>query len=192
VALGGAAEHYGIEPDLATFGKVLGGGLPCGAFAGKAAVMEQLAPNGPTYHAGTLSGNPLAMAAGLATVRALQDKSVFALLERRGAALAAGVERAIAAGGWPVRLVREGSLFWFSFAGGEPPRRDDRIPAHAAKRYARLFHACLRAGVHLAPSAYEVGFLSAAHGDAEIGGAVDVFARALASAHADADRREER
>lgn len=179
VALGGAAELYDLRPDLAAFGKILGGGLPCGAFGGGAACMEQLAPNGPTYHAGTLSGNPLAMAAGLATIRALTDRSAYATLETRGARLERAVAAAVHEGGWPVRLVRQGSLFWFSFGGGEAVRRPDRIAPDAAARYARFFHGCLRRGVNLAPSAFEVGFLSLAHGEAEIDQAATVFAAAL-------------
>ena len=188
VARGGAAEMYGLQPDLATFGKILGGGLPCGAFAGPARLLEQLAPNGRTYHAGTLSGNPLAMAAGAAMLAAVADGAVYHQLEARGAQLQDGVERAIADHGWPVRFVRLGSLFWLVFGADGPVRRPDRIPAGAAQRYARFFHACLARGVWLAPSAFEVGFLSAAHGDAEIREAIDVFTGALGEAFAGGSR----
>jgi glutamate-1-semialdehyde 2,1-aminomutase len=182
VARGGAAAHYGVRPDLVAFGKILGGGLPCAAFGGPAEVMSHLAPLGKAYHAGTLSGNPLAMAAGLAQVSALQDGSVHARLEQLGRRLQDGVERRIAEGALPVRMVRQGSLFWFSFSPDAPPRRADRIPASCAEPYAKFFHACLQRGVHLAPSAYEVGFLSTALTDADIDRAVEVFSASLREA----------
>jgi glutamate-1-semialdehyde 2,1-aminomutase len=179
VALGGAAEYYDLRPDLATFGKILGGGLPCGAFAGPAACMEQLAPTGRTYHAGTLSGNPLAMAAGLATLRALQDRSAYRTLGSRSARLHAAMTAAIDANGWPVRLEVLGSLFWFAFGATATLRRPEQIDGGAAGRYRQFFHACLRRGVNLAPSAFEVGFLSTAHGESDIDAAVAVFTAAL-------------
>ncbi|MCB1134566.1 MAG: aminotransferase class III-fold pyridoxal phosphate-dependent enzyme, partial [Verrucomicrobiae bacterium] len=160
VAPGGAAALYGIEPDLVAFGKILGGGLPCAAFGGSAATMAHLAPLGKAYHAGTLSGNPLAMAAGKAQLAALRDGSAHARLEALGARLEAGVTAAIEAARLPVRMVRLGSLFWLSFSTDAPPRRADRIPASCADVYKRFFHGCLSRGVQLAPSAYEVGFLS--------------------------------
>jgi len=184
VGPGGAAAHYGIDPDLVAFGKILGGGLPCAAFGGTAEAMAHLAPLGKAYHAGTLSGNPLAMAAGLAQIGALQDGEVHAQLERLGARLQQGVEEVIAAHELPVRMVRLGSLFWFSFSSDEPPRRAADIPASCADVYAKFFHACLARGVHLAPSAYEVGFLSTAHTDDDIDRAVAVFGEALREAHA--------
>jgi glutamate-1-semialdehyde 2,1-aminomutase len=179
VAPGGAAQLYDLRPDLATFGKILGGGLPCGAFAGRAQLLEQLAPNGRTYHAGTLSGNPLAMAAGTAMLRSIEDGSVHRSLEARGAQLQAGMQQAIAAHRWPLRCERLGSLFWFVFGADAPVRRPDRIPPGGAERYARFFHACLARGVWMAPSAFEVGFLSAAHGEAEVAEAIAVFTDAL-------------
>ncbi|MEM7199645.1 MAG: glutamate-1-semialdehyde 2,1-aminomutase [Planctomycetota bacterium] len=184
VARGGAAELYGVEPDLVTFGKILGGGVPCGAFAGRSELMEQLAPNGPTYHAGTLSGNPLAMVAGLETIRALADGRVYGELEELGARMEEGVARIVRDGGFPVRLVREGSVFWLSFSADQPPRRADQIPEGAAEPYAKFFRGCLSRGVCLAPSAFEVGFLSAAHRPADIDETVDVFAAALRDAFA--------
>ena len=180
VALGGAAELYGIGPDLVTFGKVLGGGMPVGAFAGPAAAFARLAPLGPVYQAGTLSGNPVAMAAGLATLRVLQRESVIARLEVLGARLEKGIARVLDALQLPVAFVRQGSLFWFALGTREAPRRDDLVPADAASIYRRVHAACLRRGVYLAPSAYEVGFLSAAHSVADVDFAVDVFGAALA------------
>ncbi len=163
VARGGAAEHYGITPDLATFGKVIGGGLPVGAFGGRRDVMERLAPLGPVYQAGTLSGNPVAMAAGLAALDALEGRDAWRALEELGAALEARLAPVLAGAPFPARLVRVGSIFWMSLQEGEPPRRADRIDPAAAERYAGIFHGLLRRGVSIAPSAYEVGFLSLAH-----------------------------
>ena len=129
VARGGAAELYGIEPDLATFGKIIGGGLPVGAFGGKRAVMEQLAPLGPVYQAGTLSGNPLAMAAGLATLDAVEayrtdTSDAWTQLEALGAGLETRIAPQLQARGWS--LVRQGSIFWMSLQAGPPPRSAPR------------------------------------------------------------------
>lgn len=184
VAPGGAAELYGIEPDIVAFGKILGGGLPCAAFAGSEAAMGHLAPLGKAYHAGTLSGNPLAMAAGLAQIGDLQDGLVHQRLEELGARLEEGVVRSVRDAGHPAGMVRVGSLFWFHFGEGDAPRRADQIPAACAEPYARFFHACLERRVHLAPSAYEVGFLSAAHSDDDIDEAIRVFDAALKEAFA--------
>lgn len=163
VAPGGAAELYGIAPDLATFGKVVGGGLPVGAFGGGAALMANLAPEGAVYQAGTLSGNPVAMAAGLATLRALQRDNGWAELENKGVLLADLLSAALEGSPPAARVVRCGSIFWLTLQHGEAPRRADVIEPAAAQRYAPLFHALLRRGVYLAPSAFEAGFLSTAH-----------------------------
>ena len=163
VSRGGAAEHYGITPDLATFGKVIGGGLPVGAFGGRRDVMEKLAPLGPVYQAGTLSGNPVAMAAGLAALATLEERDAWTRLEALGAALEERLAPVLAAAPFPARLVRVGSIFWMSLQDGDPPRRADHIEDAAAERYAGIFHGLLRRGISIAPSAYEVGFLSLAH-----------------------------
>jgi len=161
LAPGGAAELLGITPDLATFGKVIGGGLPVGAFGGRRDLMEQLAPLGPVYQAGTLSGNPVAMAAGLATLAEVDRLNGFMRLEELGAALESRVAPLLEARGW--KFVRQGSIFWMSLQSGDPPRRADQIDAGAADRYREIFHGLLERGICLAPSAYEVGFLSLAH-----------------------------
>ncbi|MEC7724937.1 MAG: aminotransferase class III-fold pyridoxal phosphate-dependent enzyme, partial [Planctomycetota bacterium] len=161
---------------------ILGGGLPCAAFGGPEKVMSHLAPLGKAYHAGTLSGNPLAMAAGLAQISELADGQAHERLEALGQRLQHGVEKVLCDEDLPVRMVRVGSLFWFSFNKGEPPRRADQIPTSCAEPYAKFFHACLRRGVHLAPSAYEVGFLSTAHTEADIDRAIDVFTTSLREA----------
>ncbi|HEX9799830.1 MAG TPA: glutamate-1-semialdehyde 2,1-aminomutase [Thermoanaerobaculia bacterium] len=181
VARGGAAEVYGIEPDLATFGKILGGGMPVGAFGGSRRLLAHLAPLGGVYQAGTLSGNPVAMAAGVAALDVLERERAWERLERLGARLEAALAPVLAAAPVPACLVRFGSLFWLSLQAGDPPRRADAIDPRSAEVYTRLFHALLRRGVALAPSAYEVGFLSLAHREEH----VDRFASALAEAFAE-------
>jgi len=179
LARGGAAEHLGIAPDMATFGKVIGGGMPVGAFGGSRAVMGRLAPDGDAYQAGTLSGNPVAMAAGIATLDVLEREEGWRRLEALGAALERRLAPIIARAPQPLRLVRLGSLFWLCFHGGKgPPRAAVVLAPEAVQRFARLFHAMLDRGVYLPPSAYEVCFLSLAHGEEH----VEQFATALESA----------
>jgi glutamate-1-semialdehyde 2,1-aminomutase len=185
VGPGGAAEHYGIEPDLATFGKVIGGGMPVGAFAGKREIMCQLAPEGGVYQAGTLSGNPVAMAAGLATLTLLEQENAWNRLESAGRELHAAFADALADSPVEVGLARVGSIFWLSIFAATPPQRADRIDARAAQYYALLFHALLEAGIAIAPSAYEVGFLSLAHTTADIERLVAGVARAIFATSAD-------
>lgn len=160
---GGAAELYGLTPDLATFGKVIGGGMPVGAYGGRRELMEQVAPLGPVYQAGTLSGNPVAMAAGLATLEVLKRENGWARLEQLGQLLEERLQSVLKRGGYPASLVRLGSLFWIVLQEGPPPRRLDAIQPVVAQRYAALHRALRGRGVYLAPSAYEVGFLSTAH-----------------------------
>ncbi len=178
VGQGGARELYAIEPDLVTYGKIVGGGLPVGAFGGKHEYMEQLAPLGPVYQAGTLSGNPLAMAAGLATLKTLQDSDGWAYLEDLGQYLESKLGPLLANN--DATLVRQGSLFWMSLQSGEAPRSAEGIEGAAADRYTHLFHSLLNEGIALAPSAYEVGFLSLAHTKADIDRLVDALTRAFA------------
>jgi glutamate-1-semialdehyde 2,1-aminomutase len=159
----GAAGRYGIEPDLATFGKVIGGGMPVGAFAGKEDVMRELAPEGRVYQAGTLSGNPVAMAAGLATLRTLEHEDGWVRLEALGAHLEHELNAVIESTGAKAALARTGSIFWLALEADVLPRTAAAIPARAAERYAGLFRSLLAGGIALAPSAYEVGFLSLAH-----------------------------
>ena len=160
VARGGVAELTGITPDMATFGKVIGGGMPVGAFGGKRAVMAHLAPDGDAYQAGTLSGNPVAMAAGVATLDLLTSSAAWERLEKLGTALDALLAPILAAAPFPVRLVRAGSLFWLSLHAGEVPRAAATLAPSAVARFGALFHAMLARGVYLPPSAYEVCFLS--------------------------------
>lgn len=172
---GGAAAHYGLRPDLATFGKVIGGGMPVGAFAGPRALMRHLSPEGSVYQAGTLSGNPVAMAAGLATLRIMTAENGWRRLADLGAYFEDTVTPVLANAPLPISLARLASMFWMAPFAAEPPRSTERIDARAAGVYAHLFHALLDRGIALAPSAYEIGFLSLAHRRAD----VDRFAGAL-------------
>ena len=184
VARGGAQELYGVRPDLTCLGKILGGGLPVGAFGGPAELMDQLAPLGPVYQAGTLSGNPLAMAAGIATLEALDAPGVYQEVERAAARLADGLEQAAAAHGIPHRLNRVGSMFSLFFT--DQPVADFRSAAASDRaRFARFFHGMLDRGVYLAPSPFEAGFVSLAHGPEEID---RTLAAAAASFAVEADR----
>ena len=182
LARGGAAELFGITPDLATFGKVIGGGLPVGAFGGRQKLMRQLAPLGRVYQAGTLSGNAVAMAAGLATLRTLEREDGWRRLEETGRRLETLLAPVIARAPFGARLVRAGSLFWLSLQDGPAPRSAEAIDAAAAGRYRPIFHALLDDGVALAPSAFEAGFLSLAHTPAHLERLRDTLAAALAAA----------
>ncbi|MEM1179692.1 MAG: glutamate-1-semialdehyde 2,1-aminomutase [Acidobacteriota bacterium] len=171
VARGGAAERYGVTPDLVTFGKVVGGGLPMGAYGGSKALMAHLAPAGPVYQAGTLSGNPLAMAAGAKALEVLEREDGWSRLEALGQKLDATLGPVLEMAPWPVRLMRVGSIFWMYFPGSQsagPPRTAEAIRAEKAADYGRIFHHLLDQGITLAPSMYEVGFLSLAHTEEDI------------------------
>ena len=174
---GGAAELLGIRPDLATFGKVIGGGMPVGAFGGERRIMARLAPDGDTYQAGTLSGNPVAMAAGLATLDVLERESGWQRLEACGAELERLLKPVLARAPYPVSLVRAGSLFWMSLHEQGAPRSAVALGERESRRFAALFHAMLDRGVYLPPSGYEACFLSLAHSRADL----EEFAAALAA-----------
>ncbi len=179
VARGGAAELFGITPDLVTFGKIVGGGLPVGAFGGRRDLMRHLAPDGPVYQAGTLSGNAVAMAAGLATLTVLERDHAWQRLEAIGHSLATLIAPVLDTAPFPATLVRLGSLFWLALQAGPPPRSAAAIDPEAAARYRPIFHALLDHGVALAPSAYEVGFLSLAHQPVHLARLRDALAAAL-------------
>jgi glutamate-1-semialdehyde 2,1-aminomutase len=166
VAPGGAAEYFDITPDLTTLGKVIGGGLPVAAYGGRRDLMELVAPSGPMYQAGTLSGNPLAMAAGIATLTALTP-DVHASIAQRTRALVEGLSHIAARRGVPFTADSAGSMFGFFFRA-EPVRSYADARAADVELFRRFFHAALDRGVYLAPSAFEAGFVSAAHGDEEI------------------------
>lgn len=178
VARGGAQERYGVAPDLTTLGKVLGGGLPMAAFGGRREVMEGVAPVGSVYQAGTLSGNPLAMAAGLAQLEVLEREDPFDELERRTDRLVRGIVAAARERGVPATGRSVGSMFGIFFRDG--PVRDYREARETDTAFfARYFQACLRRGVYFAPSAFEAGFLSTAHGDEEIERTLAVVGEAM-------------
>ena len=176
---GGAAERLGITPDLATFGKVIGGGLPVGAFAGPRHILSRLAPDGDTYQAGTLSGNPVAMASGIATLDALIREDGWQRLESLGAQLEQTLRPVLDAAPYPVHLVRVGSLFWLSLHDAGAPRVAASLPERAAQRFGRLFHALLKDGIYFPPSAYEACFLSLAHTAADFERLAGSLGRAL-------------
>ncbi len=157
---GGAQELLGIRPDLSCFGKVIGGGLPVGAVGGRAEIMDFFAPLGPVYQAGTLSGNPLAMAAGLAQLKVLEEEDVFAKLEKLGRELEEETRAAVQAAG--LTFYRYGSMFCLFFTS-RPVRNLDDARTSDLPRFARFFHALLERGIYIAPSQFETGFLSAAH-----------------------------
>ena len=167
VALGGAQQRYGVTADLVTFGKVIGGGMPVGAYAGRRDLMQQIAPSGPIYQAGTLSGNPVAMAAGLAMLDLVQAPGFYDALERQTHALCDGLEAAARDAGVAITTNRVGGMFGLFFSA-EPVDTYAQAIACDTAAFNRFFHAMLERGVYLAPSAFEAGFMSAAHGDAEI------------------------
>ena len=168
VARGGAQALYGIRPDLTTLGKIIGGGLPVGAYGGRRDLMEQISPQGPVYQAGTLSGNPLATAAGLATLEILSEPGFYEALEQRTRRLTDGISEALTRAGVPHLGTRVGSMFGLFHTS----RRDVANFTEAAEsdlpRFNRWFHGMLAAGIYLAPSQYEAGFLSAAHSDEQV------------------------
>ncbi|HEU5442577.1 MAG TPA: glutamate-1-semialdehyde 2,1-aminomutase [Steroidobacteraceae bacterium] len=168
LARGGAAERLGIVPDLATFGKVIGGGMPVGAFAGPRRIMARLAPDGDTYQAGTLSGNPVAMASGIATLDVLAAESGWEKLEALGAQLESLLQPVLREAPFPIHLVRVGSLFWLCLNESGAPRTAVTLSPQSVERYAALFHAMLAEGIYLPPSAYEACFLSLAHTPADL------------------------
>ena len=177
----GAVGHYSITPDLVTYGKIIGGGMPVGAYGGSRELMKQLAPLGPVYQAGTLSGNPVAMAAGTATLRTLlaDNGAAYTRLEELGQRLQDGLQQAISKHERPWSVARIGSILWIALQGGDLPRRFEDIDSDCAETYAALHRGLLNRGVFLAPSAYEVIFVSLAHTEAAIDETVEVFDEVL-------------
>jgi glutamate-1-semialdehyde 2,1-aminomutase len=178
VAYGGAQELYGIQPDLTTLGKVIGGGLPVGAYAGTEDVMETVAPAGPMYQAGTLSGNPLAMTAGIETLKVLRQPGVFEEIEERAARLGEGIGEAAEEADVPIFQTRVGTMF-SNFFTSEPVIDYDSAKASDTDRFGRYFHAMLEGGVYIAPSQFEAGFISLAHSDEDIDQTVQAARRAF-------------
>ena len=167
VALGGAQARYDVKPDLTTFGKIIGGGMPVGAYGGRRELMQQVAPAGPVYQAGTLSGNPVAMAAGLAMLELVQAPGFHDAIERTTNALCDGFEDAARAAGVPLHTTRVGGMFGLFFSDQPVDTYAGAVACDTAA-FNRFFHAMLARGVFLAPSAFEAGFTSAAHGPAEV------------------------
>ncbi|MBI4664305.1 MAG: glutamate-1-semialdehyde 2,1-aminomutase [Verrucomicrobia bacterium] len=178
LARGGAQQVFGLTPDLTCFGKIIGGGLPVGAFGGRADIMDCLAPLGPVYQAGTLSGNPLAMAAGIAALEELQFADAYSRLEKLGAALEAGMKDAAKSAGAQVQFNRCGSMFCGYFTS-EPVRNLADAMKSDRARFAKFFHGMLARGIYLAPSQFEAGFISLAHGESEIDQTVRAAAEVL-------------
>jgi len=181
VALGGAQQHFGVTPDLTTLGKVVGGGLPVGAFGGRRDIMEQIAPTGPVYQAGTLSGNPVAMAAGLATLELVQAPGFHAQLESTTRQLLDGLQERAATAGIPMAGNRVGGMFGLFFTDAEAVTSFAEVSRCDIERFRRFFHAMLAQGVYLAPSAFEAGFVSSAHDAAAIQATLEAAERAFAT-----------
>lgn len=179
VAMGGAQGRFGITPDLSCFGKIIGGGLPVGAFGGRAEVMDVLAPDGPVYQAGTLSGNPLAMAAGIAALEELVAAGVHEQLEVLGSRLETGMKKAAADAGVPVQFQRIASMSCGYFTDA-PVHNSDGAMASDRELFKRYFHGMLAEGIYLAPSAFEAGFISAAHKEEDIDRTIEAAGRVLA------------
>lgn len=179
LAKGGYQSLIGLTPDLTALGKVIGGGLPVGAFGGKREIMDQLSPDGPVYQAGTLSGNPLAMAAGLAQLREMEHVNGWARLEELGAVFEATMRAGLKRAGRDYNFRRIGSMFCTYFMGGEIWNLDDAQGSDKAA-FARFFHACLERGVYFAPSQFEAGFISVAHTVEDIEKTGEIAVAALA------------
>ncbi len=180
VALGGAQSLYGVSPDLTTLGKIIGGGMPVGAFGGRREIMERLAPLGPVYQAGTLSGNPVAMAAGLATLEAISRPGFHAALAASTGRLVDGIAAAAREAGVELATNHVCGMFGLFFTQEPKVLSYRQVMACDVERFRRFFHRMLDAGIYLAPSAYEAGFVSAAHGEAEIAATIDAARRAFA------------
>ncbi|RLU00859.1 MAG: glutamate-1-semialdehyde-2,1-aminomutase [Ketobacter sp.] len=168
VSLQGAQGYYGITPDLTTLGKVIGGGMPVGAFGGKKEIMDYIAPTGPVYQAGTLSGNPVAMAAGLAMLKGVSQEGFYKALGQKAATLMAGFQSAADEAGIPFTTNQVGGMFGFFFSDEKQITRFSQVTQCNLERFQKFYHLMLDEGIYLAPSAYEAGFVSSAHGDLEL------------------------
>lgn len=183
VAAGGAQSRWNLDPDITCLGKVIGGGLPVGAYGGKREIMETVAPAGPMYQAGTLSGNPLAMTAGLSTLRLLLEPGVFDGISAATQSLVAGIEDAAESAGIPIQAGSAGTMFGFYFLKEEGAHITDYASAKAhadTERFGRYFHAMLKEGIYVACSQFEAGFVSSAHGQTEIDATIDAMGSVFA------------
>lgn len=181
VAKGGAQALFNMQPDLTTLGKIIGGGMPAAAFGGRADIMSSIAPDGPVYQAGTLSGNPVAMAAGLATLEQIDTPGFYESLGERTQQLTQGLAAAAKDAGIPLAVEHAGGMFGFVFTSAGPVRRFAQIASADINRFKAFFHGMLAEGVYLAPSAFEAGFVSAAHGDKEISKTLAAAAKVFAT-----------
>jgi len=180
-ALGGAQSVYKVTPDLTTLGKVIGGGLPVGAFGGRSDIMDYIAPTGPVYQAGTLSGNPLAMAAGLAMLENISQEGFYENLSLKTTALIDGLAKAAEEAGVPMAFNQVGAMFGFFFTEEQNISTYEQVMKCNIDRFKRFYHGMLKEGVYLAPSAFETGFVSSAHGDAEISATISAAKKVLAN-----------
>ena len=180
VALGGAQALYKVKPDLTTLGKIVGGGMPVGAFGGRADIMDRITPDGPVFHAGTLSGNPVAMAAGLATLRACMQPGFYNDLAKKAHTFMNGLEQQAKAAGIPLTTVVVGGMFGFFFTVAPQVTSYKQATVCDIETFKKFFHGMLAEGVYLAPSAYEAGFVSSAHSDADIHATVEAAGRVFA------------
>ena len=181
VAKGGAQALFNITPDLTTLGKIVGGGMPAAAFGGRADIMASIAPDGPVYQAGTLSGNPLAMAAGLATLEEIDRPGFYESLAEKTEKLVSGINHAAKDAGVALASEHQGGMFGFVFTEAESVRSFEQVAAADIEGFKTFFHGMLEEGIYLAPSAFEAGFVSAAHGDAEINRTIESTAAIFAS-----------
>jgi glutamate-1-semialdehyde 2,1-aminomutase len=181
VALGGAQQYYGVTPDLTTLGKVIGGGMPVGAFGGKREIMEQIAPLGPVYQAGTLSGNPVAMAAGLTTLNLISQPGFFEQLGQRVAQLTSGLRERARANNIPLTTNHVGGMFGYFFTEEETVSNFAQVSNCNIERFKTFYHGMLEHGVYPAPAAFEAGFVSSAHTEHDIDATLDAAEQVFAS-----------
>ena len=181
VALGGAQEAFGVKPDLTTLGKIIGGGMPVGAFGGRQDVMDYLAPVGPVYQAGTLSGNPVAMAAGLACIGALRSDGFYSSLNNKAAYLVAGLKQAAEAANVAMCFSQIGGMFGYFFSDQKIISHFEQVTACNMDQFRKFYHGMLSEGIYLAPSAYETGFMSIAHSQQQLDQTINAAAKVLAT-----------
>jgi glutamate-1-semialdehyde 2,1-aminomutase len=181
VARGCAQSLFGIAPDITTLGKVIGGGMPAAAYAGRADVMASIAPDGPVYQAGTLSGNPVAMAAGLKTLELIDNDAFWSTLSAKTRYLVDGLAAAATDAGIPVAVESEGGMFGMVFTDQGPVRSYEQVAAADVERFRKFFHGMLDEGIYFAPSAFEAGFVSAAHSDDDLDQTIAAAAKVFAT-----------
>lgn len=179
VALGGAQAHFNVQPDLTILGKIIGGGFPAAAFGGRRDIMHAIAPLGPVYQAGTLSGNPVAMTAGLATLELISKPDFYTELTAKTAALTQGLKTAALAADIPFQAVSIGGMLGLFFVNLDKIETEKDVKSCDLRLFKQFFHGMLKAGIYLAPSAYEIGFVSAAHGQADIDNTIAAAAKVL-------------